>query len=328
MRRLVGLVLAACLIGFVGPRSVHAGEEAATPGLWINPELGLATPEDAAARYKAPFHTWLSEDGDHEESDWRQRIFFRFTRDSRDGGPDLSRKVASCAVMRAAWRNGFRSTYRMSEPGSLLNGRWSYQILKRCETLEHLSRLRPIKARLEEHPDYLANAWTVRHLSPLAYAGVSMESLCSGYRSEVRNEPHLALRDRYAAHGGGYVFHGLIHERPWDDTMKDGDNVWAVWSETSSIEVAGLQISPRIRLESEHSVTNFTVQGVGALMEHGRTELVVLIEEGSKAGGTIWPVDKVVLLSYEPAIQIFRVVNLEDFKRELDDYDCLPDERG
>jgi hypothetical protein len=44
VRGLFGLVLAACLIGLAGPQPVHAEEAGSTPGLWINPELGLRGP--------------------------------------------------------------------------------------------------------------------------------------------------------------------------------------------------------------------------------------------------------------------------------------------
>jgi hypothetical protein len=80
VRGLFGLVLAACLIGLAGPRPVHAADDSPTPGLWINPELGLATPKDAAARYRAPFHTWRIDEDDprREEPDWRERAFLLF----------------------------------------------------------------------------------------------------------------------------------------------------------------------------------------------------------------------------------------------------------
>jgi hypothetical protein len=330
VRGLFGLVLAACLIGLAGPQPVHAADEAPTPGLWINPKLGLATPEEAAARYKAPFHTWLV---DHwkepEEPDWRRRIFFRFTRHYGDY-PDyqrLSRKVASCAVMRTAWRNRFGSTGDKNEPGSLLNGRWSFEILKVCEALEYLSRLRPIETASPGHPDFAARVWTVRHLSPLAYAGFSIESVCKAYRSEVWDAPHLAIQNRGDAHGGGHVFHGVFHRRRWDPALGDGDRVWALWVQDPTVEVAGITISPRFRLESEDSIYFITVYGVGSLSGDERPELIILVTNTAKNGGTHPTVLSALVLAYDAEVEMFRVINLGDFKRELGDYDCLPSER-
>ncbi len=76
MRRLFVLVLAACLIGLAGS-ALAAEEGQPAPGLWINPELGLATPEKAAARYKAPFHTWAIPEDDPIRED-RRHAFLLF----------------------------------------------------------------------------------------------------------------------------------------------------------------------------------------------------------------------------------------------------------
>ena len=327
MRALAVVLVAAFVIALSGAGPAPA-QDNATPGIWINPELGLATPADAAERYKAPFHTWLVDHwGEPKEPDWRRRIFFRFTRSSDDDGPRLSHKVASCAVMRTAWRNGFRSTYNLNEPGSLLNGRWSYQILKRCLALEHLSRLRPIATSPTEHPDFLARSWTVRHLSPLAYSGISLESLCSGYSSEVRDVPHLAIYNRGDTHGGGYVFHGVFHRRRWDAAMSDGYRVWALWAQAPAVEIAGIKVSPRIRLESEHSDYTFTVYGVGSLPELERPVLIVLVTNTAKGGGSDPTVYSTLVLAYDAEIEIFRVINLEDFEHYFRHYDCVPPKR-
>jgi len=323
--RALTIVLVAAFVIHLSSAGPAPAEESATPGIWINPELGLATPADAAERYKAPFHTWLVDHwGEPEEPDWRRRVFFRFVRPSTDPDkPRLSRKVASCAVMRAAWRNGFRSTGDKSEPGSLLNGRWSYEILKICEALEHLSRLRPVQTPPPAHPDFLARAWTVRHLSPLAYSGRSLESLCSGYSSEVRDAPHLAIYNRGDTHGGGHVFHGVIHRRRWDAAMSDGDRVWALWAQDPAVEVAGIAVSPRIRLESEHSDYTFTVYGVGSLPEIERSVLIVLVTNTAKNGGSHPTVYKTLVLAYDAEIEIFRAVNLADFEHYFRHYDCV-----
>ena len=66
MRGLI-VFLFACLIALSGARPA-AAEESPTPGLWINPELGLATPEEAAARYKGPFHAWWIEEDDPKQT--------------------------------------------------------------------------------------------------------------------------------------------------------------------------------------------------------------------------------------------------------------------
>ena len=44
VRGVLVVLLTACLIGLAGARSVHAGAESPTPGIWINPELGLRGP--------------------------------------------------------------------------------------------------------------------------------------------------------------------------------------------------------------------------------------------------------------------------------------------
>ncbi len=329
MRLLVGLVLTVSLA--VVTAGLAAAEENTTPGLWINPELGLATPEAAAARYKAPFHTWLLKEDDsvREEPDWRRRIFFRFTRRYGDY-PDyqrLSRKAASCAVMRTAWRNGFGSTGDKSEPGSLLNGRWSFEILKICEALEYLSRLRPIETAPLAHPDFVARVWTVRHLSPLAYAGLSLESVCDGYRSEVRNAPHLVIQNRGDAHGGGHVFHGEFHRRRWNPALGDGDRVWALWAQGPAIEVAGIKVSPRFRLESENSIYFITIYGVGSLPGDERPVMIVLVTNTAKNGGTHSTVHSALVLAYDAEIKMFRAINLEDIEHYFRRYNCLPPKR-
>jgi hypothetical protein len=79
MRALAVVLVAAFVFALSGAGSAPA-QENTTPGIWINPELGLATPADAARRYEGPFHAWWIDEDDpiRQEPDWRERAFLLF----------------------------------------------------------------------------------------------------------------------------------------------------------------------------------------------------------------------------------------------------------
>jgi hypothetical protein len=322
VRGLVGLVLAACLIGLAGPQPVHAGAEGqATTGVWINPKLGLATPEEAERLLTMPFHAWYF-DGDpwiQQKHRWRERVYLIYDRPSwltLKAGE--SWRVETCRDLLIAEDSALSLLFNpagLAYPKTLLGWRWARFARHHCRILSHVARLRPVQTSTVEHPDFLAKAWTVRHLSPLAYVSVSMNAFCKKYRSEIEDTPHHHLRDKSARYPGPDVYYGLIHERPWDDAMRDGKRVWALWAQDPAVDVAGIKVSPRIRSESEESVLTFAVQAVGSLPGHERPVFVIKAGHDYKAPDChSCPFFQVLVLSYEPEIEVFRAINLEDFE--------------
>jgi hypothetical protein len=337
VRGLVGLVLAACLIGLAGPQPVHAADEAPTPGLWINPELGLATPEEAERLLTMPFHAWYF-DGDpwiQQKHRWRERVYLIYERPSwltLKAGESWA--IETCKDLLIAKNMGLALVFdpdgkdaALLYPKTVLGWRWAYHAWYYCQVLSHVARLQPIEIPPPGQPDFVARVWTVRHLSPLAYAGFSIESVCKAYRSEVWNAPHLAIQNRGGAYGGGHVFHGVFHRRRWDPALGDGDRVWALWAQDPTVEVAGIKISPRIRLESEESNYFFTVRGVGSLPGGGRPVFVVSVTNSAKNGGTMSVVYETLVLAYDAEIEMFRAINLEDIEHYFRHYNCLPSKR-
>jgi hypothetical protein len=289
-----------------------AADETPTPGIWINPELGLATPEDAAVRYKAPFHTWLV---DHwkepKEPDWRRRIFFRFLSDSRDGGPLLSRKAASCAVMRTAYGNpssGFDPN--IDEPHSLLNWKRGLTLLDECLALKYLARLKPLAPGAQNGPGFLARRRTAQRISPLLLTHFT-EHICRAVDAERAGVPGLHNRQRLWEPN----FHreAISEWAPWTERPTA---TWSIWPEREMAETfQGLRFHPRIILERPELRYTFEVWGIGALDEDPRPHLVVLAEV--KAKGRWWsgtyPDAFAGILVYDPEQDLFRATNLEDF---------------
>jgi hypothetical protein len=337
VRCLVGLVLTACLIGLAGPRLGFAEEGQATPGLWINPELGLATPEDAERLLTMPFHAWYFDENSWERKKhrWRERVYLIYERP-----PWLTLKaseswaIETCKDLLIAKNMGLALVFdpdgkdaALLYPKTVLGWRWAYYALYYCQVLSHVSRLQPIEIPPAGHPDFVARVWTVCHLSPLAYAGFSIESVCKAYRSEVWNAPHLVIQNRGDAHGGGHVFHGVFHRRRWNPVLGYGDRVWALWAQDPAVEVAGIKISPRIRLESEESIYFFRFRGVGSLPGVGRPVFVVSVRNTAKNGGTMSVVYETLVLAYDAEIGMFRAINLEDIEQYFRHYNCLPSKR-
>jgi hypothetical protein len=230
VRGLVGLVLAACLIGLAGPQPVHAADEAPTPGLWINPELGLATPEDAAARYKAPFHTWRIEEDDPIRKD-RRHAFLLFGGDWSETLESWRRlawqelknaqpekfglggwhgrhwpaeipppppgpaplRVESCADMLVAYRAGLRlrPALELAWHGSSLNFfHLRVYLFDECLALEHLTRLQPLEGDFGDVPTFWGDRATVLRLSPVVFRTHSGNFIRDNLAAELSDTPH------------------------------------------------------------------------------------------------------------------------------------------
>jgi len=322
MRALAIILIAAFVIQLSGAGPAPA-QGSSTPGIWINPNLwpGVATPEDAGRLLTMPFHAWyFGEDSwFRKKHRWRERVHLLYERPPWLGvKPGVSWRVETCEDLLIAEDAGLSLVFNpagLAYPKTMLGWRWVEHTRYRCRILTHVARLRPVETPTIEHPDFLASAWTVRHLSPLAYISVSMNSFCKKYRSEIEGTPHHHLRDKRARYAGPDVFYGLIHERPWDEAMNDGERVWAVWAQDPAVEIAGIAVSPHIRLESEDSVLTFAVQGVGSLSERQRPVFVIKAGHDYKVPDCHGcPFFGVLVLSYDPEIEIFRSINLEDFE--------------
>jgi hypothetical protein len=334
MRALAIILIAAFVIQLSGAGPAPA-QGRPTPGIWINPNLwpGVATPEDAARLLTMPFHAWyFGEDSWYRKKHrWRERVYLIYERPSwLTLKPGESWAIETCRDLMVAKNARLSLVFNpagLVYPKVVLGWRWAHFAWYYCQVLRHISRLRPIETPPPAHPDFLARVWTVRHLSPVAYVGRSIESVCSGYSSEVRDVPHLVIQNRGGTHGGGHVFHGVFHRRRWDAAMSDGDRVWALWAQDPAVEVAGIKVSPRIRLESEESTYIFTVRGIGSLPDRDRPVIVVSVKNSAKNGGTMPTTYETLVLAYDAEIEIFRVINLEDFEHYFRHYDCVPPKR-
>jgi hypothetical protein len=230
MRALAAVLVAAFVIALSGASPAPA-QESSTPGIWINPELGLATPADAAERYKAPFHTWWIEEDDpiREEPDWRERAFLLFGEDwsvklriwSQVAARDISLaeidwhspeadkwpaeipppppepaplRVESCAALLAAYRAGLRPrpALELDWYGSHLSHYWlRVQRFYECLALEHLIRLRPLEEDFAEVPIFWGDRATVSRLSPVIFGQSPSEFVQHNLIAELSDTPHL-----------------------------------------------------------------------------------------------------------------------------------------
>jgi hypothetical protein len=306
MRALAAVLFAAFVTCLSGAGPVSA-QESSTPGIWINPELGLATPADAAERYKAPFHTWLVDHwGEPEEPDWRRRIFFRMIRfGDDDHGPRISHKAASCAVMRTAYANDYGFGGFSDEPHSLLNWERGLTLLDQC-----LARLQPLAPDVETGPGFLARRRTALRLSPLLLTDFHYH-VCRAVDAERAGVPGLYNRLRR----WWPDFHRAIISEgtPWTEAHGE---IWTIRSERESVEAfQGLRFQPRLLLETDEMRFIVEVWGIGALDGDPRPHLVVVVEEEAKGpfSGYINPAAFAGILVYDPEQDLFRATNLDDF---------------
>ena len=316
MRALAVVLVAAFAIHLSGAGPAPA-QESSTPGIWINPELGLATPEDAAKRFKAPFHTWLV---DHlvdywkelDERDWRRRIFFRMIRfGDDDHGPRLSLKAASCAVMRTADANRFGFGGTLKEPRSLLNWEWAFELLDHCVAYRLLARLKPLAPGVETGPGFLARRWTAPRLPPLVLT-FFRHKICRAIDAERAGVP--GLHNRLRLWDPNFHRKVIVEGTPW--TKAHGET-WTIWPERATVEtLLGFRFQSRFYLETDDQRFIIEVWGIGALTGDPRPHLVVLVIKDPKgpltdhASPNLFP----ALLVYDSAQDLFRVANLEDFE--------------
>ncbi len=387
MRRLVGLVLAACLIGLAGSRPAIADDESPTPGLWINPELGLATPEDAAARYKAPFHTWLIEEDDPIRED-RRHAFLLFGgdwsealeswdrmawRELREAQPEkfglghwygrdwpaeipppppgpAPLRVESCAGLLAAYRAGLqpRPALETAWHGSRLNFfHLGVFLFHDCLALEHLTRLQPLEGDFGDVPTFWGDRATVLRLSPVVFGQFPSDFIQRNLIAELSDTPHLenARKIRRRPHAGdqiiedpwwpgpgmpwwkGYLY-DICEERDdrppavWvplldryciDDDILAPDQAWSVTAPGGTQRVAGFSFASEILVEGDAAIHTFTVLGVGALPEAEGVALVVMVVEDLKRGSRKYDTRLPLVLTYDPDLDMFRVINFDDF---------------
>jgi hypothetical protein len=372
---------------------VHAGAEGqATTGVWINPKLGLATPEEAAARYKAPFHTWWIDEDDpiREEPDWRERAFLLFGEEwsealeswdrmawrelkrlqpeyIRRGGdwrggkwpaeipPPPSepapQRVESCTDLLAAYRMGLQL-----RPN--LNLAWSGSHLRRldlhisgfdtCLALTHLARLRPLVGSFEDVPAFRGDKATALRLSPVVYGWTPDDHIWDYLGAELADAPHE--ENARKIYGRPHVTDPIVEGSWWPRSSGLWDGVgysicrdeapppalwaplvdaycrsddpdlaeryWSVMAQGDIKEVAGFPFAPEVVVEGVGVKHILTIWGVGRLPEAEGLVLVIMVQEHWK-GGTSPPHWMPMVLNYDPDLDLFRLINFDDFNLKL-----------
>jgi hypothetical protein len=230
MRALAAVLVAAFAIQLSGAGPAWA-QESSTPGIWINPELGLATPEEAKKRYEGPFHNWwIAEDDPIREE--RGRAFLLFGedwsealeswdqmawRELREAQPEKHKlghwygrdwpaeipppppgpaplRVQSCGDMLAAYRAGLhpRPALESAWHGSRLNFfHLGIYLFDECLALEHLTRLQPLEGDVGEVPAFQGDRATVLRLSPVVFNQSPSEAVQRDLITELSDTPHL-----------------------------------------------------------------------------------------------------------------------------------------
>ena len=278
------------------PTLAVPAEAGDSDGLWINPALGIATPEEAAALMLKPFDDSFPPIGPRPErqypnDDWSFH-------DTTNGA---LRPVSNCAEMLQAYRDGL--TPVVWRPGV-----WA---LQECLTLSHLTALRPLAGRPAGHPDFLARRETILRLSPVIFSGGNLRNTCDAIRAELAGRPD---RYDYASHGDAdFRRLPLIEAKPSRDRP---DDVWALWPLGEKIEIRGIEAITSMILDLSYFSYLFELWGVGALAETGAPVLVLLVVENYK-DGALGHVPKPAVLSYDPALDMFRFLNLRDFEPEF-----------
>jgi len=388
MRALAAVLVAAFVIALSGAGPVSA-QESSTPGLWINPKLGLATPEDAARRYEGPLHAWLIDEGDprRQEPDWRERAFLLFGedwsealeswdqmawRELREAQPEkfglghwygqewpaeipppppgpAPLRVESCANLLAAYRAGLRPRPALESAwhGARLNFfHLGVYLFYECLALEHLTRLQPLEGDFGDVPAFWGDRATVLRLSPVVFGQSPGEFVQHNLIAELSDTPHLenARKIRGRLHAGDQIIEdpwwpdpgiawwkwipGFVcgsEDRPpvvWapllerycvGDDILAPDQAWSVTAPGDAQRAAEFYFASEFLVEGEAAAHTLTVLGVGALPEAEGVVLVVMVVEDLKRGSRKYDTRLPLVLNYDPDLDMFRVINFDDF---------------
>jgi len=76
---------------------------------------------------------------------------------------------------------------------------------------------------------------------------------------------------------------------------------------------AGFSFASEILVEGEGGAHIFTVLGVGALPDAEGLVLVVMVVEDWKRGSRKYDTQQPLVLNYDPDLDMFRVINFDDF---------------
>jgi hypothetical protein len=166
----------------------------------------------------------------------------------------------------------------------------------------------------------------VLRLSPVVFGQFPSDFIQRNLIAELSDTPHLenARKIRRRPHAGDQII-----EDPWwpgpgvfwpkgfvcrsDDPPPA---VWQAWSVTAPGDiqrVAGFYFASEILVEGEGAAHTLTVLGVGGLPDADGLALVVMIVEDLKRGSRKYDTRLPLVLTYDPDLDMYRVINFDDF---------------
>jgi hypothetical protein len=109
------------------------------------------------------------------------------------------------------------------------------------------------------------------------------------------------------------VWESLFEKFCTDDDTLARVPAWAVTTHGNTGRAAGFSFASEIRIEEEGGAYILTVLGVGALPEADGLALVVMAIDDWKRGSRKYDTQQPLVLDYDPDLDMFRVINLDDF---------------
>jgi hypothetical protein len=216
-----------------------------------------------------------------------------------------------------------------------------FYLFYECLALEHLTRLQPLEGDVGEVPAFQGDRATVLRLSPVVFNQSPSESVQRDLIAELSDIPHLenARKIGGRAHADDQFIEGPWWPDPgvyWDAVCRfdnpppavweplfekfctDDDTLarvpaWAVTAPGDAQRAAGFSFAIEILVEGEGGAHILTVLGVGGPPEAEGLVLVVMVVEDWKRGTRKYDTRQPLVLNYDPDLDMFRVINFDDF---------------
>ena len=309
MQNLTIILLSAVLVflALIPPAQADENE-----GIWINPALGISTPEEAAWRLAQPFHQWLYRHLPEDAYVPVKDAFFVFEHWREDIYSD---KLTDCVDVLEAHGEQYIPDYRGEELGSLLDWGLGWETIEFCLAYQNLALLEPIDVEDTQTPDFLADKMTLLRLAPPVFL-IGQKKPCSAVAFELMDRPELAVRT-YPVRVPYFVRRTtFVLGTPWHEDLPAE---WALWSEGEPQTLKGITFVPKVFFENAKDLYVIEIWGVGQRRAIPGNALVALVKRNSHWEPRPPDIDEVYfephvsVLTHDRRRDLFRLRNFDDY---------------
>ena len=350
MRNLTIILLPAFLIFLALTPLAQAGE---SEGIWINPTLGISTPQEAVDRLRQPFHSWYISKNDslRNEAHWRKHIYLLYTPPSRQSMHP--RPNVQLGIQNNLQENDFRNSNEVVVPNQRATDASAIRI-ESCNAL--LTAIRSgyeylptsnVEERVDQTRAHTWLSWVsnmqitaqceliseLARLRPI----VSPISGTPGFlpkRSTVsRLTPVASLVAGpieslcYALHAEQVNEPNLYLRRKFrflPDSEESSSEAlsgpgektdfWSIRGEGDIEEVNGIRFVPTLHIEGRQNHLQLSVWGVGNSPNRDEFVIVTYLTSNLKHGSANSFVVEPLVLTYDQEIDMFRLANREYYE--------------